>query len=130
LNTSVQINWNATIPIIIQANVTGVNPLTQIQFNITDAANYSTNVLYTNPNKTSALITITYVPTYGEYTNFVITANDTQSLSVSSTLTGILICGCQSLDLENTCLFDTTQTVINPSINQVKCSCLPYYTGE
>ena len=110
--------------------MTGSNKLTDITFNITNANNYTTNILYTNSNNTSALVTITYMPTYGEYPNFLITANDTQSLSSLATLTGMLICDCQSLDKGNQCLNETIQSVINPSISQLSCSCLQYYTGN
>jgi hypothetical protein len=75
-------------------------------------------------------LTITYTPTRGEYPNFLITALDTQNLSSSAVLTGMLICDCQSLDSANQCLYESVQSIINPSITQVACSCLQYYTGK
>ncbi len=128
-NGTLQINWNIITPLIIQATVTGANPF-NVTFNITNANNYTTNVAYANSNKTSALLTITYTPTRGEYPNFLITALDTQNLSSSNVLTGILICDCQSLDSANQCLYESVQSIINPSISQVACSCLQYYTGK
>jgi hypothetical protein len=128
-NGTLQINWNIITPLIIQATVTGANPI-DVTFNITNANNYTTNVAYTNSNRTSALLTITYTPTRGEYPNFLITALDTQSLSSSAVLTGMLICDCQSLDSANQCLYESVQSIINPSISQVTCSCLQYYTGK
>ena len=128
-NGTLQINWNIITPLIIQATVTGANPI-DVTFNITNANNYTTNVAYTNSNRTSALLTITYTPTRGEYPNFLITALDTQSLSSSAVLTGMLICDCQSLDSANQCLYESVQSIINPSISQVACSCLQYYTGK
>jgi len=118
-----------TTPLIIQATVTGANPF-DVTFNITNATIYSTNITYENSNKTSALLTITYAPTRGEYPNFLITALDTQNLSSSAVLTGMLICDCQSLDSANQCLYESVQSIINPSISQVACSCLQYYTGK
>ena len=130
LNTSLRINWAQTTPLTILASVTDQNPITSIVLNITNANKYTTSVQYLNVNKTSAMVTITYTPTSDEYPNFLITVNDSQSLTASASLTGILICDCQRLDSGNTCIFESIQTIINPSISKVSCSCLHYYFGN
>ena len=109
--------------------MTCANPF-GVTFSITNAKNYTTNIAYEDSNKTRALLTISYTPTRGEYPNFLITALDTQNLSSSAVLTGMLICDCQSLDSANQCLYESVQSIINPSITQVACSCLQYYTGK
>ena len=68
---------------------------------------------------------------YGEYPGFYISAFDSvQDLTASATLSGILVCDCKSLDLDNTCLFNSILSAISPELSIVKCECLQYYKGK
>ena len=124
-----RIDWSNNESLIIIAEITYFNNATAIVFNFTNAVNVQSNYAF-NANKTSAVVTIIYIPARNEFPIFTIVANDNANLSSSATLTGIRICDCNSLDQSNTCNYDNPQYVINPSVSKVSCSCEKYYTGK
>ena len=129
LNETLQIDWSQKTPLSIIASVTGLNALA-ISVNFTNATNVSFIVNFSD-NNTTATILISYTPMSGEYPGFYISAFDsTQDLTTSATFSGILVCDCKSLDLDNTCLFDTILSEISPGLSIVKCDCLQYYKGK
>ncbi|RNA13617.1 fibrillin-1-like isoform X1, partial [Brachionus plicatilis] len=119
---TVRENKDLSPPIIIfRENSTEINwydnsSEIEITFEVTDTNKYNYTLQWFKPIAES-------IPVIG------LTATDETNLTSSLFYNNFIICSCQSLSTENTCLFEMISETLDTTAFLVNCECSDYYEG-